>query len=76
MANDIERDEPIAELRGLSVDTSADFTARLQRRIERREAANHLLWYSWHLPVAVFLSFLEVTFALFGSEGSDGGGST
>ena len=69
-----ERDDPISELRELSIDPPAGFTDRLRRRIERRETSNHALWFSWYLPGAVLLAFLEMLFAVFGFSRSDGGG--
>ncbi|MCP3981399.1 MAG: hypothetical protein GY716_19035 [bacterium] len=67
-------DEPIAQLRDLGVEPSAEFADRLRRRIQRRESSNHALWFSWHMPAAVALAFLDMVFALFGGGRDDGGG--
>ena len=74
MGND-GRDEPIAELRELGVETSKDFTSRLRRRIERKEVTNHFLWVLWHLPATVLLEFLGIAFGLANSNRGDGGGT-
>ena len=71
---DRESDEPIAEIRELSVEPSTDFSARLRRRIDRKETTNHALWFSWYLPGAVLLAFLDMLFSLLGSSRGDGGG--
>lgn len=71
---EIERDEPLAELRELRVETSENFTGRLKRRIERMEVTNHFLWIIWHLPARVLLEFFEVFFGVFKSNRNDGGG--
>jgi hypothetical protein len=68
-------DEPIGELRGLSVEPSPSFAERLRRRIERRETSNHLLVVAWHVPLAVLLAFLEMTFSLLSPKPGDRGGS-
>jgi hypothetical protein len=70
------RDEPIAELRELGVETSDDFTSRLRRRLERKEVANHFLWALWHLPATVLLEFLDIAFGLVNSNRGDGGGTS
>ena len=70
----LEWDEPIAELRELSVEPSMDFSARLRRRIDRKETSNHALWFSLYLPGAVLLAFLDMAFSLLGSSRGDGGG--
>ena len=69
------RDEPIVELRELSVETSDGFTNRLRRRIERKEVTNHFLWALWHLPATVLLEFLNIAFGLANSNRNDGGGT-
>ena len=71
---EFERDEPVAEIRELALAPSAGFADRLRRRIERQETSNHALWFSWHLPGAVLIAFLDMVFSLFGISPRDGGG--
>ncbi len=71
---EFERDEPVAEIRGLSLEPSDGFADRLRRRIDRRETSNHALWFSWYLPGAVLIAFLDMVFSLLGFSQGDGGG--
>lgn len=69
-----DRDEPIAELRELRVETSREFTNRVRRRIERKEVTNHFLWALWYLPATVLVEFLGIAFGLANSNRGGGGG--
>ena len=69
-----DRDEPIAELRELRVETSGEFTKRVRRRIERKEVTNHFLWALWYLPATVLVEFLGIAFGLANSNRGGGGG--
>ena len=73
---DEDRDDvPVAELRRLSVEPSPSFGARLRRRIARRETSNQVLIAAFHIPLAVLLAFLDMTFSLFRPYPGDRGGS-
>ena len=69
-----DRGDPVAELRELLTEPSADFTSRLVRRIDRRETSNHALWLIWTLPCAFLISLIDLAFGLFSpAQGDDGG---
>ena len=72
--NPNETDEPLAELRELSVDPSPGFDERLRRRLTRKETTNHVLWFFWELPAAALLAFVEILYGVLESGRDDRGG--
>ncbi len=47
--------EPIIALRELEENSSASFFGNIRNKIQRREAASHLAFFSWQVPGIVFI---------------------
>ena len=73
--HDERSEQRVGELEALAVEPSAGFTERLRRRIARRETSSYLVTALLEVPLAVILTFLELTFSLFHPKTGDRGGS-
>jgi hypothetical protein len=66
--DDIDDDEPIAELRDLELDPRSDLPLRVRRGIERRFFARDLLTLSWTGIAQAFMEWLSMLFTGLSSE--------
>lgn len=72
---DADLGEPIAELRGFSLDYSPDFVERVERSIQRRETAAHVVDLSSRGALLVAMEFLGMIIGAttFDSRAEGGG---
>ncbi|MBL8176221.1 MAG: hypothetical protein JNK48_16200 [Bryobacterales bacterium] len=52
--------EPIELLQGQQHEASAEFLARVRKKIHRRAAASQVATFSWHMPRAALLGMAEL----------------
>jgi hypothetical protein len=53
-------DRPIRVLADQEYEPSADFVAKVRRKIYRRTAASQLASYSWHLPKVILVELARL----------------
>lgn len=58
-------DAPIAVLKDLEQETSADFIVRVRRKIERRKTASQFIGFSWFLPQVILVEIASIFKHLF-----------